>query len=376
MSVVVKEVVTRKDLKAFVLFPFRLYRNAPFWVPPLISDELSRLRKDKNPAFDYAEACYWLAYRGDTIVGRIAGIIHYGFIDKWGKKLARFGWVDFVDDAEVSSALFRTVEEWARSKGMEGTHGPLGFTDMDPEGLQITGFENLPTIANISNYPYYPEHFEKFGYVCDAEWIQYRINASQPVPDKVRRVNNVILSRYNLKLLRFHSVQELIARGREVFEVLNTSFAHLYGFVPLTDREIDFYIRQYFSYIRPEYVSIIADQTDRIVGFAVSMPSLSLAFRKARGRLFPFGIFHILRALRKNDTVDLYLEGVLPEWQSKGIVSLFFHDLNKTFIRDNIRYAISNQQLVNNLHAVSMWKNYEREEYFRRRCYVKPIGEA
>ncbi len=373
MNVIVHEVISRRDLKKFVKFPFKLYAQCEYWVPPLISSELLTLRKDKNPAFDYCEAKYWLAYKEGEIVGRIAGILNQRSIDKWGQRLVRIGWVDFVDDLEVSGALFAAVEKWARERGMEGTHGPLGFTDMDNEGLLVEGFNRLPTIANIYNYSYYMDHFEKHGYIKTEDWIQYVFNASQPIPDKVQRINGLIMQKYNLKILKFASVREVLPRAREVFEVLNAAFINLYGFVALTDKEIDYYIKQYFSFIKPEFVCFIADATDKIIGFGISMPSLSKAMQKAKGRLFPFGFIHILSALRKNDTIDLYLNGVLPEWQNKGVHSLYYSELNKAYIRNNIKTAISNPQLESNTNAISAWKDYEKELYIRRRCYQKII---
>jgi hypothetical protein len=275
-----------------------------------------------------------------------------------------------VDDVRVSRALFDTVENWAKERVMEGTHGPLGFTDMDNEGLLVEGFDKLPTIANIYNYPYYVEHFEKHGYTKAEDWIQYSINATR-VPDKIERINALIMQKYNLRTLKFASARDVLPRAKEMFEVLNASFVNLYGFVALTDREIDRYIKQYCSFIKPDYVCLVADATGKIIGFAISMPSLSKAMQKAKGRLFPFGIIHLFNALRKKDAVDLYLNGVLPEWQNRGVHSLYYTELNKAYIRNNIKTAISNPQLESNFHAISVWKNYDKELYIRRRCYKK-----
>ena len=371
MNVTTREVVSRKDLKQFVKFPFKLFAQCEYWVPPLISEEIKTLRKDVNPAFEYCEAKCWLAYKNGKIVGRIAGIINSRSMDKWGLRLARIGWIDFIDDMEVSGALFATVEKWAKEKGMNGAHGPFGFTDLDNEGLLVEGFDKMPTISNIYNYPYYVDHFEQHGYWKVDDWIQYIFNASQPIPDKVQRINALIAQKYNLKILRFSSVSEILPRAKEVLEVMNVSFTNLLEFVALTDKEIDYYIKQYFSFIRPEFVCFIADATDKIIAFGISMPSLSKAMQKSKGRLFPFGFIHILSALRKNDTIDLYLNGVLPEWQNKGVHSLYYSELNKAYIRNNIKTAISNPQLESNTNAISAWKNYEKELYIRRRCYRK-----
>jgi len=369
--VTLQEVVSKKELKQFVNFPFKLFAECKYWIPPLIKGEMDTLRKDVNPAFDYCDAKYWLARKDGKIAGRIAGIFNRRSIEKWNQRLIRIGWVDFVDDMEVSGALFGAVENWAKELGMDGTHGPLGFTDMDYEGLLVEGFENLPTMNNIYNYPYYVDHFEKHGYTKAEDWIQYKLNASQPVPDKVQRINNLIMEKYNLRILQFASSREMQPRAREVFEVLNAAFTNLYGFVALTDREIDYYIKLYFSFVDPRYVCLIADASDKIIGFGISIPSLSKALQKAKGRLFPFGFIHLLRALRKNDTIDLNLNGVLPEWQNKGVHSLYYSELNKNYIRNNIKTAITNPQLESNFNAVSVWKNYEKEPYLRRRCYKK-----
>ena len=371
MNINIQEIVTRKELKQFVKFPFKLYAGSKYWVPPLIADEIKTLRKDFNPSFDYCEARYWLAYKNGKIAGRIAGIINQRSIDKWKQRFVRIGWVDFIDDLEVSGALFEAVENWAKERGMDGTHGPLGFTDMDNEGLLVEGFDKLPTIANIYNYPYYVDHFEKHGYTKVEDWIQYIFNASQPIPDKVQRINSLIMEKYNLQILQFSSVREILPRAKEVLEVLNAAFVNLYGFVALTEREIDYYVKQYFSFIKPEFICCVADSSGKIIGFAVSMPSLSKAMQKAKGRLFPFGFIHILKALRKNDVIDLYLNGVLPEWQNKGVHSIYYTELNKAYIRSNIPTAISNPQLESNTNAISVWKNYDKELYIRRRCYHK-----
>ena len=371
MSITTHEVSSRKELKQFVKFPFKLFAGCKYWVPPLIKGEMDTLRKDVNPSFDYCEARYWLAYKDGEIAGRIAGIINQRSIDKWGQRLIRVGWVDFVDDMEVSGALFGAVENWAREMEMKGTHGPLGFTDMDFEGLLVEGFDKLPTMNNIYNYPYYVDHFEKHGFTKVEDWIQYKFNASQPIPEKVQRINALIQEKYSLRVLKFASSKEILPRAKEVFEALNVSFDGLYGFVALTDREIDYYVKQYFSFIDPEYVCFIADASDKIIGFGISIPSLSKALQKAKGRLFPFGFIHLLRALRNNDSIDLYLNGVLPEWQNKGVHSLYYSEMNKSYIRHNIKTAISNPQLESNTNAISAWKSYEKELYIRRRCYKK-----
>lgn len=373
MNTFVKEVIKISELKRFVKFPFDLYRNHPCWVPPLNMDEMNTLRKDKNPAFEYCQAKYWLAYRSGKVVGRVAAILNTRANEKWNYRHLRFGWIDFIDDLEVSKLLLDTVEQWAVELGMDTVEGPMGFTDMDFEGMLVEGFENLPTIANIYNYPYYPEHLEKHGYGKFDDWVQFKFNASQPVPEKVERLNKLVMERYNLHIKKFTRAKDIVPYGRKLFLTLNEAFVNLHGFVGLTDKEIDRYVKQYISMTNPELVCFVADSNDNIIAFGISLSSLSRAFQKARGRLFPFGFIHILKAMKKCDEVDLYLNGVHPDWQKKGIASIYYAEMNKRYIRLKVKTAISNQQLESNIDAISMWNNYDSEPYIRRRCFVKKI---
>lgn len=373
MEVTVKEVTTKAELKKFVKFPFKLFKNNKYWVPPLIADEMRTLGKNKNPSFEYCVAKYWLAYKGNEIAGRVAAILNPRANEKWGHKHLRFGWIDFIDDPEVSKVLLEQVEKWAFELGMDTVEGPLGFTDMDFEGMLVEGFDKMPTISNIYNYPYYPVHLEKHGYAKQEDWLQFKFNASQPVPTKMERVNKLVMEKYNLTIKRFTRARQILPYGRKFFLTLNKAFVNIYGFVELTDKEIDNYVRQYLTFIRPQLVCFVADEEDNIVAFGISMPSLSGAFQKAKGRLFPFGFIHILRALRKYDKIDLYLNGVHPDWKRKGVVSIYYAEMNKTYIRLGVKTAISNQQLESNIDAISIWNNYQSEPYIRRRCYKKVI---
>lgn len=368
----IKLVSTKKELKEFIRFPHDLFRGNEYWVPPLDSDEMDTLRKDKNPAFEHCEAEYWLAYKDGRIAGRIAGIINHTANEKWGK-FVRFGWVDFIDDIEVVEALFRTVEEWGKSKGMEKIQGPLGFIDMDNEGMLVEGFDKMPTIANIYNYPYYPQMMVKLGYEGKEDWIQFKMKASQSIPEKMERINNLIKEKYNLKVLSFKKKKELLPYAKPLFNTLNLAFSNLYGYSELTEKEIDRLVKNYFTFINPELVCIVVDEKDEVVAFGISMPTLSKAFQKAKGKLFPFGFIHILKALKNMDEIDLYLNGVHPDWQKKGVHSLYYVEMNKAFIRNNIKVAITNPQLENNVNAVNVWSNYENEPYLRRRCYEKVL---
>lgn len=375
MAIVLKEIQTKSELKQFIKFPFKLFKGNEYWVPPLDKDELNTLRKDKNPAFDYCEARYWMAYKNGEPAGRIAAIINPRANSKWNYKKMRFGWVDFIDDIEVSRALFNEVEKWAAERNMESIDGPLGFTDMDNEGMLVEGFDKLPTISNIYNYPYYLQHLEQLGYVKLDDWLQFKFNASQPVPTKVERINKIVLEKYKLRIGQFKNTKEVLPYAHKFFHTLNKAFVNLYGFVELTEKEIDNYVKSYFSFLRPELICLVLDEQDEIVAFGVSMPSLSRAYQKAKGRLFPFGFIHILHALKSNDSIDLYLNGVHPDWQKKGVVSIYYAEMNKTCQRLGIKTAISNQQLESNKDAIAMWDNYECEPYLKRRCYTKRLNE-
>ena len=367
----IRKISSHKELKQFVRFANDLYSDCPYWVPPLEFDELKTLRKDKNPAFEHCEAEYWLAYKDGKIVGRIAGIINHIANQKWGNKV-RFGWFDFIEDIEVARALLNTVEEWGKSKGMGIIQGPLGFNDMDREGMLVYGYENEPTIASIYNHPYYVSFMEQLSYEKAEDWLQYKIKLDA-IPEKIKRVSKMIAERYNLRALSFTKKKDLKKYARPLFHTLNASFSNLYGYSELTDKEIDSIVASYFSFIDPKYVCIIVDENDTVVAFGISMCSLSAAYKKAKGKVFPFGFIHILNAMRKPKIIDLYLNGVLPEWQKRGIHSLYYTQMTQTYMDNNIPIAITNPQLETNVNAVHIWSNYENELYCRRRCYEKTL---
>lgn len=368
-----KKVQSKSDLKKFIQFPFDLFKGNEFWVPPLNSGEMETLDKEKNPAFEHCEAEYWLAYKDGKLAGRIAGIINHAANKNWGNKV-RFGWIDFVEDIEVAKALLNAVEEWGKSKGMTEVTGPMGFNDMDNEGMLVEGFDKLPTISNIYNYPYYPIFMEQLGYYKEDDWLQYKFNASQPIPEKMERVNKLIAEKYHLRVLTFKKSKEILPYAHSLFHTLNKAFAGLYGYSELTESEINKLVKDYFSFINPEFVCIVVDEHDEVIAFGISMSTLSRAFQKAKGKLFPFGFIHILKALKKTDDIDLYLNGVHPDWQKRGVHALYYTELNKAYIRNGVKTAISNPQLESNVEGVGVWKHYEKEPYIRRRCYSKKLS--
>jgi GNAT superfamily N-acetyltransferase len=375
MAIELKVVETLGELKQFVAFQYSLYRGNEYWVPPLRSDELQTLRKDKNPAFDFCDATYWLAYKEGRIVGRIAGILNRKYNERWNQKTARFGWVDFVDDAEVLSALFRVVEQWAKNQGMKDIHGPLGFTDMDGEGTLIEGFEEVSTLGAIYNYPYYPGHIERAGYSKDVDWVEYEVTMHSEIPEKVERMAGIALSRYNLTVLKRKKASEMLPYARDVFHVLNEAYRDLYGFVELSDRQIDMYVKQYFGFVIPEFLPVVLDSHGKVVAFGIAMPSLSRALQKAHGRLFPFGFIHVLRAMKNNRKADLYLTAVRPDMQNKGVNAILMHEMNKVFIKNKIEKVETNRELEANAKVQAQWRYYETRQHKRRRCYQKDLTD-
>jgi hypothetical protein len=374
MDVQIREVTGSKQLKAFIRFPATLYRGNPYFVPSLFFDESNTLRRDKNPAFDHCEAKYWLAMRGGRIVGRIAGIINRLHIEKWKQPYVRFGWIDFIDDPEVSGALLGAVESWAKEKGMTAVHGPLGFTDLDREGMLIEGFDELGTLATIYNHPYYPVHLEKLGYVKDTDWMEYEMAVPSEPNATIARIADIALRRNKLTLLNVRRKKQLLAYAGDLFHLLDDEYKKLYGVVPLTQKQVNSYIKQYFGFVTPDFVPIVLDADGRMIAFGVTMPSLSRALQKSKGRLFPFGFIHLMRALKKNDRADLYLVAVKSEYQGKGVNAILIHKMNQVYNRLGITKAESNPELETNRLVQDQWKFFEKRQHKRRRCFIKRLG--
>jgi GNAT superfamily N-acetyltransferase len=375
MEIEIRKVITRRDLLRFIDFPYRLYKGNPYWCPQVRMDEFRTLDRKKNLAFEYCEAEYWLAYRNGKIVGRVAGILNPRANKRWNEDLVRFGWIDFIDDPEVSRKLISTVEDWGRSKGMAGIHGPLGFTDMDNEGMLIEGFEEMAILTSIYNYPYYPKHMEAMGFVKAADWVQHEFPVPGGIPEKVVRMSELVMDRYNIRPLLAKKRKDLLPYTRKMWTMLNESFDVLYGFAAITEAQMDAYTNQYFGFIRPEFVSILIDPNDDVVGFGISLPNLTRALQKSNGRLFPFGFIHLLKAIRKNDIVDMYLIGVRPDYHGKGILAVVFNELHKAYIKHGVRLTISSNQLEENAKALTIWKNFESRQHIRRRCWVRHFND-
>lgn len=375
MSIAIKEITEKKDIKKFVKFNIDLYKDNPYHVPGLIEEEMITLDKKKNPAFEVCDAVYFLAYRNNEIVGRIAGIINRRSNEVWHQKAARFGFVDFIDDNEVVDALFGAVETWAKKQGMTELIGPMGFTDLDHEGMLVEGFDQLGTMATIYNHPYYPDHMQRMGYAKDQDWHEFKIYIPDGIPEKHQRIGEIVKKKYGLKVMKFKNAKELMPYAQKVFETLNLSYAPLYGFAPLTQKQIDYYIGMYIPMLRFDLVTLIVrEEDDAVVGFGISLPSLSKAMQKAKGHMFPFGWIHLLKALKsKPKVIDLYLMGVLPEYQSKGVNALLFNDLIPVYRKVGAVYAESNPELETNNAVQAQWDYFKREQHKTRRAFIKNL---
>ena len=376
MSIVIKKVSDKATIKKFVYFNINLYKGCEQYVPPLIYDEIATLDKEKNPAFDHCEAVYFLAYKDEEIVGRIAAIVNHKANDIWNQKHARFGFVDFIDDAEVVDKLFGSAESWARHKGMTHIHGPLGFTDMDHEGLLVHGYDRIATMITSYSYPYYKEHIERIGYKKDQDWNEYLIPIPKEVPERYDRVAQVVQKRFGLVIKHFENKKEALKYATGVFQLLNKAYKDLYGYVELTDKQIDYYVNMYIPLLRLDFFTVVLRQEDhKLIGFGIGIPSLAKALQKAKGKFLPTGWYHLYRALKGNDNkvLDLLLIGVDPEYQGKGVNSLIFNAFIPAANRLGFEVAESNPELATNTKVQTMWDGMGVEHHKTRRAYIKEL---
>lgn len=365
----------RSQIRKFVKFGIDFYKDSPYYVPPLVMDDCNTLSPKKNPAFDFCEAQAFMAYRDGKPVGRIAGIINHKVNGRTGRKDLRFGFVDFIDDPEVSQALFDAVSQWGRVKGMTSIVGPLGFTDMDQEGMLTFGYDEVGTMATIYNYPYYPQHMERMGFEKDADWMEYYLTVPDAVPEKHRRIAEIVKERNGLKVKKYRSRKKIREEyGVALFELINEAYDKLYGYSPLSPKQIQYYINMYLSILNLELVTVVTDADDKIVAIGISIQSFSKALQKCRGRIFPFGWVHLLPVLLgKSDAVDLLLIAVKPEYQSKGVNALLFADLIPYYIKNGYRHAESNPELESNAKVQNQWGSFDARQHRRRRSFRKPL---
>jgi len=371
----IRKVEGLRDLKRFVDFPNKLYKGNACYVPALRMDEMNTLRRDKNPAYSFCEADYFLAYRGGEIVGRVGVILNTRANETWNQKRVRITRLDFIDDAEVFDALIDTAERWARERCMEEIHGPLGFTDLDMEGMLIEGFEELGTFATIYNHPYYREHMIRRGFQKDVDWMEFQIVIPEKPNEKVARLAEIVKRKFGYRLLEFKRTKDILPWAHQMFDVLEEAYEQLYGVAPMTPELVDAYIDQYIGFANPDFIKLVVDQNDELVAFGITFPSFSRAMQKSGGRLLPFGFIPILRSIKKNDRLDLYLVGIKPEHQGKGVNALMMDAITREAIKYNMKITESNPELELNDKVQSQWKFYETRQHRRRRCFVKAVGE-
>ena len=377
MSVEIRKVSSAAELKKFIRFNYEFYKNCPYSVPDLYDDMQSTFSREKNPAFEFCEAEYFLAYRNGEIVGRVAAIINKRANDTWQRRVVRFGWIDFIDDAEVSCALLEAVKAWGKERGMEEIEGPLGFTDLDAEGMLIEGFDQLSTMATIYNYPYYPQHMERLGLEKSADWVEMKIYIPEAIPEKHLRISDLVQRKYGLRIRKVKSRKEIMESGlgRRIFELVNEAYAPLFGFSRMSDQQIDNYVKMYVPVLDLRMVTLVENAEGELVAAGISMPSLSKALQKAKGRLWPFGWFHLLRALfwKRPEVLDLLLVAVRPDYQGKGANALLFTDLIPVYQKLGYKYAESNPELEENDKVQNQWQYFQVEQHKRRRCYKTSI---
>lgn len=373
MTVEIKKVSNKAELKKFIRFNYEFYKDNPYSVPDLYDDMLNTFSPQKNTAFEFCEADYFLAMRDGKIVGRVAAIINHRANETWNKKVVRFGWIDFVDDLDVSRALIDTVKQWGRERGMNEIEGPLGFTDMDAEGMLIDGFDQLSTMATIYNYPYYPEHMNLLGLERSADWVEMKVYIPDAIPEKHKRISAIIAQKYKLHIRKITSRKEIKETGiaHDIFRLINKAYTPLFNYSQMTERQIDQYVNMYVPVLDLRMVSIVENEQNEIVAVGISMASLSEALQKAKGKLLPFGWFHLLKALKwkRPKMLDLLLVAVRPDYQGKGVNALLFTDLIPVYQELGFEYAETNPELEMNDKVQNQWQYFKTEQHKRRRCF-------
>ncbi|WP_088341251.1 GTP cyclohydrolase [Robiginitalea sediminis] len=367
------EARTKREMEAFVRFPFELYRNSPYWVPPIIKEEIQTLDREANPVFEQAEARFFLAYRGQKVVGRVAAIVNWQEVRQMGLPKMRFGWFDFEDDLAISKALLEEVAAIGRSHNLEYMEGPMGFSNLDKVGVLTEGFDHIGTMVTWYNHPYYKEHLEQLGFVTEKEYIESKFPVSNADPRLFNRVEGIIRQRYGLTPVNFTLTAEIMPWVDQMFELFNSTYSRLSSFVAISEAQKEYFKKKYLPFINPEYIKFIVDRDEKLVAFAIVMPSFSRALQKARGRLYPFGIFHLLRARKHNKDAIFYLIGIVPEYQNKGLTSIIFNEYYKVFQKRKVTMCYRTPELSDNIAIQQLWKHFSPEVYKRRRTYRKPL---
>ena len=369
----VKQVLNSSDLELFIKFPMRLYKGNPYYVPPLINEEKSIWVKEENPALQYSEAAQFLAYKGENIVGRIAVMINHKEEKDLVIRKVRFGWLDFIDDIEVSKTLIDTAIEYAKSKGISKIEGPMGFTNLDKAGMLTKGFDKLATMIGIYNFDYYPKHMEQLGLVKEKEWVEFEINFPDTLPDKVEKFSKLIAEKYELELVKFKAKKDILPLVDSMFKLLDDTYKNLSTYTPITEEQIKHYKEKYFKFIDKDYIVCIKDKSGSLISFAITMPSYSKALQKAKGKLFPFGWWHLLNAGKKNDRANFYLIGIHPQYQKRGVTAIIFKEIYETFKKKGVKFLETNPELEENASIQALWQDYNPINHKRRRTYSLEI---
>ena len=375
-NITIKEVTTKRELRRFVQFGIDLYEGNQYFCPPIILDEINTFNPKGNPALEVCDFIIYLAYRNNEIVGRIVGLINHRANEAWNVKKCRFGWFDFIDDYDVFKALIDAVADWGRHRGMERLNGPVGFTDFDHQGLLLEGFDYNAPMASLYTYPYYIAHYERYGLRKEADWIEYQIQRPTQAPERMRRLVEYVENRHNLHVVKVKNTKELTQRyGYTYFDVLDEAYQKLYNYQPMTTRQKEYYCKMYFPLINFDFVTMVANKDDEIVAVGVGMPSLSAALRKCRGKLFPFGWYHLLKALRakKISDFDLLLIGVRPDYQDKGLTALIFNEMTPHFAKYGVERVETTAILETNTKSLANFAEYDRIQHKRRRAYIKEL---
>lgn len=376
MKIKVKEVTTKKELREFVHFPNELYKDNPYYVPQIESMDCDTLTPSKNHAFEVCEGKYWLAYDDKgKIVGRVAGIVNHRYNEKVGEKICRFGWIDFIDNRDVSEALMNTVETYAREKGMELVCGPMGFLEFDAAGVLVDGFDRLPTAYGKYNDPYYEYHLWSMGYRKDVDFVEYLIKVPDVIPERYALAAKIVAEKFQLHEAPIQSRKDIDPYLNGVFRCLNSAYSKLHGFTELSPGQCEDLRKQFLSNINVDYLSIILDSNNQVVAFGVALPSLSKAMQKAKGRMFPFGWYHMLKALKKNDTIDLLLIAIDEHYQNKGVNAMIFNKFSKGIVKNGIKFIESTRELEDNTQVQNLWHYLEHDLVKRARTYIKPLKE-
>ena len=374
MDITIKEVKTKRDLRKFVHFPNDLYKDNPYYVPQIESMDRDTLTPSKNHAFEVCEGKYWLAKdENDRVVGRVAAIINHRYNEKVGEKICRFGWIDFIDDYDVSETLMNTVEAYAREKGMEKICGPMGFLEFDAAGVLVNGFDRLPTAYGKYNDPYYEFHLWTMGYQKDVDFVEYRILVPDVIPDRYARMAKLVAEKYGLHQAPLRKHRDINPYIDGIFRCMNAAYSKLHGFSELTSGQCEDLKKQFLSNVSVDYLSIILDADDKVVGFGVAMPSLSKALQKAKGSLFPFGFIHVLTALKHNDTIDLLLIAIDEQYQNKGVNAMIFDKFAKSITKNGIKYIESTRELESNTEVQNLWRLFDHTIHKRARVYMKSL---